>query len=223
MSEPTDLSLQDVLADSPILQRPLSVGLRGLDVARLQADLHRVGLPAGTIDGVFGERTRAAVQRFCDRSGLVFAGSVDATIWSALALAGAGARATGHAEHAEACERLAALHHAAAAAHQQAARDKRTAAVPAGDDEERAAGELLRAARAWQAAARAWLAAARAPQADHVPGARHLWALEQVRDYGVRAANSYALAGKDLAGSGATGYEVRIAAAIVEARAIAAQ
>ncbi len=215
-----DFTLQDVLADSPTLRRPLSAGTRGLDVARLQADLHRVGLPAGTIDGVFGDRTTAAIQKFCERGGLVFTGVVDAALWAALEGAAAAARTKGRAEHAEALEKLAALHLAAATAAQQVARDKRTAAAPAGDDEARAAAALLQAARAWQAAAAAWREAA--ARGDAGPAARHLWALEQARDHAVRAANSYALAGKDLAGAGATGYELRIAGAIVEARALAA-
>lgn len=219
---PDDLSVQDVLADSMTLRRDLTPGTRGLDVARLQADLHRVGLPAGTIDGVFGDRTAAAVQKFCERAGLVHAGTVDAALWSALELAAAAVRLKGHADHADANERLAALHSAAATASQQLARDKRAASTPAGDDEERAAGELMETARAWQAAAHAWAAAAEAAQADFSAGARLLWAFEQMRDYAVRAANSYALAGKDLTAAGATGHEVRLAGAIVEARSFAA-
>lgn len=219
---PDDLSLSDVLSDSPLLRRAFGPGAKGLDVARLQADLHRVGLPAGTIDGVFGDRTAAAVQRFCDRAGLVYTGTIDAELWSALEQAAAVARLKGHAEHAEANERLAALHSAAASACQQLARDKRAAKTPAGDDEERAAGELMLAARAWQAAAQAWSGAADTPQADFSAGARILWAHEQIRDFAVRAANSYALAGKDHTAAGKTDQELRLAALIAEARALAA-
>src|SRR5690606_38244397 len=148
-----DLSLQDVLEDSTRPARLLAVGMEGHDVARVQAGLRRLGLAAGTIDGIFGDRTATALEAFCTRVGLVYAGAVEVPIWDALMRAAADARAAALAAHAAAHEQQARAHHLAAAAAQQLARDKRTGATMAGDDEEQAAGSLLRAGRAWLDAA----------------------------------------------------------------------
>jgi hypothetical protein len=215
-----EMPLQHVLADRPEPTRALAAGSEGLDVARLQADLRRLDLPVGSIDGIFGDRTAAAVQALCTRAGLPFTGTVDAAIWAALATAVAAARADDHAARATACEQLAALHHAAAAAHQQAAKDRRAQNAPAGDDEERAAAALVLAGRAWHEAADVWLAAARRA-ADGLPAyVRHLRAREQGRGHGARAVNSYALAGKDFAAAGAADHELRLATAVVAARVL---
>lgn len=217
-----DLSLQDVLTDRPELRRALAVGMEGLDVARLQAELRRLDLPAGTIDGVFGEKTAAAVQAFCDRVGLVSGGAVDAVTWAALGRAVTDEHARALAARATAHEQLAAVHHAAAAAAQQVARDKRAQGIAAGEDEERAGDALLQCGRTWLDAAKAWLVAAARMTASHEGYARHLRALEQARDHGVRAANAFALAGKDFTAAGATGHELRLATATLAARELAA-
>lgn len=218
-----ELSLQDVLKDRPELTRALAVGMEGHDVARLQAELRRLDLPVGAIDGIFGDKTAAAAQAFATRVGLAFAGTVDAALWAALGRAIVAALAEALAARATAYEQLAALHHASAATHQQAARDKRAQGVPAGDDEERAAEALLQAGRAWCQAADAWLAAASRAE-DGLQGyVRHLRALDQGRSHGTRAVNSYLLAGKDLAAAGATGHELRLAAATVAARDLSAR
>jgi hypothetical protein len=214
-----ELTLQHVLEDRPPT-RALAVGSEGFDVARLQADLRRLDLPVGAIDGIFGDKTAAAVQALCKRAGIEFAGSVDATIWAALGQAVAAARADALAARAAASEHVANLHHDAAAAHQQAAKDKRAQQTPAGDDEERAAEALAQAARAWLDAADAWLDAARGAT-DGLQGyVRHLRALEQGRGHAARAVNAYALAGKDFAAAGATGHEPRLATATVAARVL---
>lgn len=216
-----ELSLQHVLEDRPQLTRALAVGSEGFDVARLQAELRRLDLPVGAIDGVFGDRTAAAVQTLCKRAGLVFAGSVDAAVWAALGQALAAARADDAAARAAACEQVAGLHHDAAAARQQVAKDRRAQNAPAGDDEEAAAGSLAQAARAWFEAADAWLAAAERA-ADGLPSyVKHLRAREQARSHAERAVNSYALAGKDFAAAGATGHELRLASAVAAARVLA--
>jgi hypothetical protein len=213
-----ELSLQHVLEDRPALTRALAVGSEGFDVARLQAELRRLDLPVGAIDGIFGDKTTAAVQALCKRAGVEFTGTVDATIWAALGQAIATSRADALAARAAASEQVADLHHAAAAAHQQIARDKRAQNAAAGDDEERAAEALAQAARAWLAAADAWLAAARGAT-DGLPAyVRHLRALEQGRSHAARAVNSCALAGKDFTAAGATGHELRLATAVVATR-----
>lgn len=218
-----DLSLQDVLVDSTELERTLAIGAEGHDVARVQAALRRLDLPAGTIDGIFGDKTAAALQSFAVRAGLMFTGVVDDPLWAALTRAVADHHARALAAQATAFEQLAAAHHAAATVAQQVARDKRTQALPAGDDEERAGDALLQAGQTWLDAAGVWLAAAERMQAGHQGYARHLGALEQGRSHGTRAANAFALAGKDFTAEGATGHELRLATSIVAARTIAAR
>lgn len=218
-----DLTLQEVLANRPEPKRILTTGLEGHDVALLQAALRRLGLPVGTIDGKYGDKTHAAVKAFCDRAGLAFSGSVDAALWAAILRAADEEHAKALALHAGAHEQLAALHHAAAEAAQQVARDKRTQGQPAGEDEEKAADALLQAARVWFDAAAAWLVAAHRTAVSHEAYARHLRALAQGREHAVRAANSYTLAGKDYTGAGQTGHELRMQAAIVAARELAAR
>lgn len=215
-----ELSLQHVLGDRPELTRTLAVGSEGFDVARLQAELRRLDLPVGAIDGIFGERTTAAVQALCKRAGIEFKGAVDPAIWAALGQAIVAARTDALAARAAAHEQVAGLHHDAAAAHQLAAKDKRAQVAPAGDDEERAAEALAQAARAWLDAADAWLAAARSAADGLQSYVRHLRALEQGRSHAARAVTSYALAGKDFAAAGATGHELRLATATAAVRVL---
>jgi peptidoglycan hydrolase-like protein with peptidoglycan-binding domain len=54
----------------PVGSRPLRVGHRGWDVAALQFALETHGFPCGTVDGGFGARTTAAVQRLQTFAGL---------------------------------------------------------------------------------------------------------------------------------------------------------
>lgn len=218
-----DLTLQDVLADRPEPKRSLTAGMEGHDVALLQAALRRLGLPVGTIDGVFGDKTTAAAKSFSERVGLAFSGSVDAPLWASLMKAAVDEHAKALAVRAGAHEQLAAIHHDAAEAAQQVARDKRTQGLPAGEDEEKAAEALLQAARVWFDAAAAWLVAARQTPASHDAYARHQRALAAGREHAVRAANAYALAGKDFANTGQSGHELRIQRAIVAARDVAVQ
>ncbi len=58
------------------------IGARGWDVAALQYLLARQGFPGGPVDGGFGARTRAAVQRFQTWAGLAPDGVAGpATLW----------------------------------------------------------------------------------------------------------------------------------------------
>lgn len=226
-----DLTLADVMQPRPPLQRALTAGMEGLDVARLQSDLRRLGLALGNIDGVFGERTTAAVKEFAARRNLPDpAGTVDATLWSAICREAALA-------HADALEGLArALEQSAdgprdrAAALQKSAIDKRAQTQPAGADEEQAAGELARAAQQWRAAAQTWLQAAQeAAKHDDPDGrvwkayAHHLRAADLARSHAARVVNSLALAGRDLDALGGTDHRERLAAATLAARTLAAE
>ncbi len=53
-----------VFGDSQLGSRPLIAGCGGWDVAALQFLLAWHGFPSGTLDGVFGDRTQAALVRF---------------------------------------------------------------------------------------------------------------------------------------------------------------
>ena len=57
---------------------------RGPDVALLQSILNRLGFNAGTVDGVFGQRTQNGVIRFQRSAGLTPDGVVGPRTWSAL-------------------------------------------------------------------------------------------------------------------------------------------
>ncbi|MER5216583.1 peptidoglycan-binding protein [Streptomyces sp. NPDC002838] len=56
----------------------------GLEVAEAQCLLHRAGTAPGDIDGVFGPKTRRAVERMQKRNGLVVNGVIDPPTWQAL-------------------------------------------------------------------------------------------------------------------------------------------
>ncbi|MBA3545809.1 MAG: peptidoglycan-binding protein, partial [Nannocystis sp.] len=78
-----DISFDEARKAVPVLRRDLGVGKEGHDVARLQSELRRVGLAPGTIDGIFGDRTAAAIQEFAVRNALpVPGGAVDAALWA---------------------------------------------------------------------------------------------------------------------------------------------
>jgi transcriptional regulator with XRE-family HTH domain len=56
----------------------------GLEVAEAQCLLRRAGTAPGDIDGVFGPKTRRAVERLQKRNGLVVNGVIDPRTWQAL-------------------------------------------------------------------------------------------------------------------------------------------
>ncbi|MCL8206999.1 MAG: peptidoglycan-binding protein [Actinomycetia bacterium] len=68
-------------ATTPVLAR----GDRGKAVARLQADLRRLGyVMTGPVDGIFGPKTAAGVRAFQRAHGLPVTGVVTAAVWAAL-------------------------------------------------------------------------------------------------------------------------------------------
>lgn len=104
-----DISFDEARKAVPVLRRHLTLGMEGLDVARLQADLRRAGLTPGAIDGVFGERTVTAIAEFAARNGLPDpAGRVDPALWAAIVHAGAFGRAKAQEARARAREQAAA-------------------------------------------------------------------------------------------------------------------
>ncbi|MFD5477047.1 peptidoglycan-binding protein [Streptomyces hawaiiensis] len=56
----------------------------GLEVAEAQCLLHRAGTAPGDIDGVFGPKTRRAVERMQKQNGLIVNGVIDPPTWQAL-------------------------------------------------------------------------------------------------------------------------------------------
>lgn len=56
----------------------------GLEVAEAQCLLHRAGAAPGEIDGIFGPKTRRAVERMQKQNGLIVNGVVDPPTWRAL-------------------------------------------------------------------------------------------------------------------------------------------
>ena len=224
-----DLTLAEVSQPLPTLQRTLSAGKEGHDVARLQADLRRLGFAAGSIDGVFGKNTTAAVAEYCTSRKLPVPTEVDAALWSDIARAGALAQVDVIEAHARGLETSAGGSHDRGGALQKAAVDLRAQAKPAGKDEEKAAAELLDCAKKWRAAADAWSLAAQqiAPYWDpegrgFKAYARHLRALDHARSHGIRVVNSLVLAGKDYDALGGTDHSDRLAAATIVGRGLAA-
>lgn len=223
-----DLTLDEARAPTSTLRRNLGAGSEGHDVARVQSELRRTGLSPGSIDGILGDRTIAALAEFATRSGLPTPVTVvDAALWTAILRAGALAHADAHEALARAHEQTAAAAQDLATAAQKASAEKRTQNAPAGDDESQAADALLRAARHWHHAADSWLAAAAriALHADpdgrgYKAHARHLRALDLVRSLATRTVNSLALAGKDLDAAGSTDHRERLAAATLTARTL---
>jgi hypothetical protein len=74
----------------------LKEGARGVYAAVLQDALSTVGVPVGSIDGIFGPNTKKAVRAFQRGNGLVADGVVGCGTWSALApmANGAGTKAS---------------------------------------------------------------------------------------------------------------------------------
>jgi hypothetical protein len=225
-----DLTLDEARRPVPALHRSLAVGAAGHDVARLQAELRRAGLTPGTTDGVFGDRTAAAVTAFAARESLPLVDvTVDAALWSAILASGARTRADAIEAAARAHADAAELAHAAAATAQQSAIDKRSKAIPAGPDEQTAAQQLTEAAEHHRTAAARWLEVAELLAAHADPDgrgykayARHWAALEQARAHGKRAVNSLVLAGKDFDAADETDHREPFARATLVARDLAA-
>ena len=63
----------------------LSVGNQGADVRTLQTIMTNLGYNPGTVDGIFGELTRQAVQRFQSNHNLAADGMVGQETYNALA------------------------------------------------------------------------------------------------------------------------------------------
>lgn len=68
-------------SDPDVLRR----GSRGPMVVRLQNGLNRAGYDVGTVDGLFGTRTQAAVRAFQRANGLPESGVVDFNTWLTIA------------------------------------------------------------------------------------------------------------------------------------------
>ncbi len=226
-----DISFDEARTAVPVLRRDLGVGKEGHDVARLQSELRRVGLSPGSIDGIFGDRTAAAIQEFAVRHALpVPGGVVDAALWAVILRVSAAGQADAFEAVARAREQAAGAPQDAAGALQKTAAEKRAQAVPAGADEELAAASLLRAGQLWRAAADSWLAAAAvlAPHADpegrgYRAHARHFRALDLARSLAARVVNSLGLAGRDFEAAGVLDHREGIAAATLTARILAVE
>ena len=61
-----------------------SAGASGSDVAKIQTALQLAGFSPGPIDGVYGSKTRTAVQSFQSAHGLVIDGIVGSLTWRKL-------------------------------------------------------------------------------------------------------------------------------------------
>jgi len=225
-----DLTFAEVQTPLPALHRTLGPGKDGVDVARLQADLRRLGFAVGTIDGVFGKQTATAVTEYCTQRKVPVPTEVDAALWSDIAREGALAQAAVVEAYARSLETSATSPYDRAVVLQKTAGELRSQAKPAGEQEEKAAGELLRAAQKWSAAADAWLLAAGqiAPYWDpegrgFKAYARHLRAIDHARSNGARIVNSLALAGKDYDALGGTDHRDRLADATLVGRSLSAR
>ncbi len=71
-------------ASAPVDFPVLRLGMRGPAVARLQEQLRSTGVFTGSIDGIFGAQTQAAVQAAQRRLGLTPDGVVGPATWAAL-------------------------------------------------------------------------------------------------------------------------------------------
>lgn len=78
--------------------RTMKMGSTGEDVRQLQEMLNALGYSCGTADGLFGNRTHAAVVVFQKHNGLTVDGVVGPKTWKALAAAAAGEDASGRSE-----------------------------------------------------------------------------------------------------------------------------
>jgi len=67
--------------------RPITIGMVGLDVLAIQEDLAFLGVDPGERDGVFGQRSAEALAKLCESRGIVGSGTVTKEIAEALNLA----------------------------------------------------------------------------------------------------------------------------------------
>lgn len=70
----------------------LQIGSKGQDVVQLQQLLAAAGFDPGTVDGIFGSRTKSATMRFQQAHGLAVDGVVGTQTWTALAPSGTAGR-----------------------------------------------------------------------------------------------------------------------------------
>lgn len=223
-----DLSLSEVIEPVPELARPLSAGMRGHDVARLQLDLKRGGIEVGPIDGIFGAKTQAAVDKFIERHELSSEG-VDEAVWAKVIEVAALDRVADLSRAATELEQRASEHRNRANALEDEAGPLRDGGDPAEAGERmEEAGELwLEGSSAWELAAELWIEAAHvgepfAGEDGYEPYARWARATDAARLHAGRARTALGKAGEDLDASGSTDHAERIAAARAEARARAA-
>lgn len=80
------LGFEPILSAEPDASAPVAYGDRGERVSALQRALIAAGLhdTVGSLDGIFGKRTRAAVEEFQQKSGLPVTGTAGAATLSAL-------------------------------------------------------------------------------------------------------------------------------------------
>jgi len=64
--------------------RILKLGSKGEDVKILQTNLNSLNYPAGTVDGIFGSKTKSAVMAFQKATGLVVDGIVGKNTYNKL-------------------------------------------------------------------------------------------------------------------------------------------
>ena len=86
------------LMQSTALAEALRVGSRGEAVEQLQTKLKRWGYYTGTVDGIFGAQTKAAVEYFQRRNGLAVDGIVGDETAKALGLTLSGSTNAGNSE-----------------------------------------------------------------------------------------------------------------------------
>jgi peptidoglycan hydrolase-like protein with peptidoglycan-binding domain len=79
---PATVSKQSATTQNPILK----IGSRGTSVDKLQAALKKAGFYQGSVDGIFGRQTQAAVLKFQQSKRLSTDGIVGSQTWSALAV-----------------------------------------------------------------------------------------------------------------------------------------
>ncbi|MBI4571793.1 MAG: peptidoglycan-binding protein [candidate division NC10 bacterium] len=76
----------------------LRKGDQGEPVRQMQLQLRRLGFPVGTIDGIFGAVTEAALRLFQQRSGLPATGTLDELSWGVMQSAVPGLPSNGRAD-----------------------------------------------------------------------------------------------------------------------------
>lgn len=228
MPEQDDLTLSEVIEAVPELERTLGPGTRGHDVARLQLDLKRGGIDPGPIDGIFGPRSEAAVDKFRERHDLPGEG-VDREVWAKIVEVAALERFDDLQGAARELEDRAAEHRTRANALEDEAGPLREGdPAEAGARMEEAGETWLEGASAWELAAELWLEAAHVGEpfdtGDEGWKAYARWAraTDAARLFAGRARTALGRAGDDLDAAGSTDHAERIAAARAEARARAA-